>query len=80
MAKSYSLSIRLQRITKEFTHVSVPITPEILQPTADAPNNYRINREKLLRAAINLGLDPRVKWSLDGEAVITAHPLQTAPE
>jgi len=34
-----------------------------------------MDAEKLIAAAIELGRHPATNWSVDGEAVITPHPV-----
>jgi hypothetical protein len=80
MAKSSSVSVRLQRITKEVAYVSVPLTRDVLQSDAGDRTSQHIDTEKLMRAATKLGRDNQTKWSLDGEVVIAPHPLKVAPE
>jgi len=79
MAKTFSVSVRLQRVTTETTHVSVPLSAELLQPNPDGSGTKTINTEKLREAAINLGRIPSTVWSVEGAIVITLHPLQTSP-
>ena len=55
MAKTFSVSVRLQRVTTETTHVSVPLSAELWQPNPDGSGTKRINTEKLTEAAIESG-------------------------
>jgi len=79
MAKTFSVSVRLQRITTETAYVSVPLTPELMQANVNEPGTTSINTEKLMQAAMDQGRLPSTVWSLDGEPVITPHPIQTPP-
>jgi hypothetical protein len=78
MAKTFSVSVRLHRVTTETTHVSVPLSAELLQPNPDGSGTKTIDTEKLREAAINLGKIPSTVWSVEGEVLITLHPLQTS--
>jgi hypothetical protein len=66
MDKSFSVSVRLQRVTTETAHVSVPLTHGAIKP------------EKLIQAAIEKGRLPSTVWSLEAEPVITPNSIQTA--
>jgi hypothetical protein len=79
MAKTFSVSVRLQRITTETAHVSVLLTPELMQANVNEPGTTSINTENLMQAAVDQGRLPSTVWSLDGEPVITPHPIQTPP-
>jgi len=76
MANSFSVSIRLQRVTTETAHVSVLLTPELMQPNVNEPGTEAINTERLMQAAIDQGRLPSTAWRLDGEVVITPHPVK----
>ncbi len=80
MANSHSVSVRLQRVTIETAHVSVPVTPELWKENADEPGTQKIDVEKLMQAAIDQGRLPSTAWSLEGAPVITPHSLQTPPD
>lgn len=56
MDQTYSVLIRLRRTTTEVSNVSVPITSELLVPDAEGTTVRRINVEKLLGAALALGM------------------------
>jgi len=79
MAKTFSVSVRLQRITTETAYVSVLLTPDLMQVNANVPGTAGINTEKLVQAAMDQGRLSSTVWSLDGEPVIAPHPIQTAP-
>jgi hypothetical protein len=75
MPKTFSVSVRLRRVTTETAYVSVALVPNLLEPNFDQPGT--IDAEKLVRAAVELGNLPATVWTLEGEAVITPHPIQT---
>ena len=78
MAKTFSVSVRLQRVTTETAHVSVPLSQELFHSNPDGSET--IDGEKVIAAAIELGRHPATRWSIEGELVITPHPLQTPPQ
>jgi hypothetical protein len=78
MAKTFSVSVRLRRVTTETAHVSVPFSQELFQSNPDGSET--IDGEKIIAAAIELGRHPATRWNVEGEVVITPHPLQTAPQ
>jgi hypothetical protein len=80
MSKSLSVSVRLQRVTTESAHVSVLLAPELMRAIPNEPGSERINVERLMQAAIDQGHLPSTAWELDGEGVVTLHPIQTAPD
>ena len=77
MTPSYSVSFRLRRVTVEEAHVSVPITQERTIQTSE--NTRKLDVEKLVETALEMGHLPTTVWKPDGEAEVTLHPLQTAP-
>jgi len=79
MGASYSVSVRLQRLTTETAHVSVPITPELLRPSVEDPEQLIIDTEKLMEFAIKQGLLSATRWKPEGDAVVRSHPIQTPP-
>ena len=76
---SFSVSFRLRCVySVETAHVSVPLTTEFV--TGSAENPAKLDTEKLVQAAINMGRLGSTLWQADGEAEITLRPLQTPPE
>ena len=69
----FSIRYRIQRITKESASVAVPITGDLLT------DERRIDTAKAKQLAIRLGLDPSTQWEVDGEPVVSIHPLQLPP-
>ena len=78
MSKTFSGSVRLRRVTTETAHVSVHLMPDLLEPNFDQSGT--IDAEKLMQMAVELGRLPSTTWILEGEAVITPHPIQTPPD
>jgi len=78
MAKTFSISVRLQRVTTETAHVSVPLSQELFHSNPDGSET--VDGERVIAAAIELGRNPDIRWSVEGEVVVTPHPLQTPPQ
>jgi hypothetical protein len=79
MAKSFSISFRLQRVTTETAYVSVPLTAEVLLPNIET-GTATIDTDRLVQVALNLGKSSSTLWSIEGEQIITLHPIQQAPD
>ena len=77
--KTYSISFRLRRTTHEDAFVSVPVTDEVMQNAPDQQGHRRLDVDKLIREAISLGHDAKIRWRLEGEPVLEPHPIQVAP-
>jgi hypothetical protein len=73
-----ALTGRLQRVTTETAHVSVPLSQELFRSNPDGSET--IDGEKVMAAAIEMGMHPETRWSVEGKVVITPHPLQTPPQ
>jgi hypothetical protein len=73
MAESHSITVRLQRITKEAAQVSVPITSELT-------TGQKLDTTKVMQAALALGAYETTGWEADGEPTILLHPLQLPPK
>jgi len=76
MPKTFSVSVRLRRVTIETAFVSVPLIPDLLEPSFE--QSGAINAEKLMQAAADLGRQPFTAWTLE-EATMTPHPIQAPP-
>ncbi|MER6208798.1 hypothetical protein ACWDG9_26245 [Streptomyces sp. NPDC001073] len=76
--ESYSVSVRLQRTTVEERYVSVPVTDAVMRAEPDPDGSRRLDADKLLAAAIELGRDD-TDW-LPEEREVTIHPIQKAPD
>ena len=82
--ETYSISFRLQRVTKEYAFVRVLVTDEIMRTNEygeiilDERGTARIDGEKMTKRAIELGYLPSVEWYWESQE-ITPHPIQKAP-
>jgi hypothetical protein len=74
---TYSVSVRLQRITTEFAFVSVPVSDDLVIQQPDGSG--RLNAAKLMERALQLGQAPEVMWRLEDRQV-QLHPVQTPPD
>ena len=79
MDSTLSMSVRLRRVKTETTTVSVPITQEIMRPD-DQVDGPKIDVDKVIETALQLGKFDSIEWELEGEPDIQLHPIQNAPE
>jgi hypothetical protein len=61
-------------VTVEEAHVSVPITPERMIDNSE--DTAKLDVEKLVQAALEMGRLPSTVWKPDGEAETTPHPFR----
>lgn len=71
--KTYSVALRLRRVTYEDAYVAVPVTDEIIKPDADGVG--RIDFEAFVAEALRIGERAEIDWQVE-EVVNEAHPLQ----
>src|SRR5262249_33620471 len=64
---NYSIQFRLQRVTKEYAYVLVPVTEDILD--FDGQGGGRINVNKITQRSIDLGQSPEVVWYLEDKQI-----------
>lgn len=74
---SYSISVRLQRTTVEEAYVSVPVTGALMQEGPSEDGSYRLDTEKFVAAATELGRG--ADW-LPEDQQVALHPIQQAPD
>jgi hypothetical protein len=79
MDSALSMSVRLRRVRTETTTVSVPITQEVMRPD-DQGGGPKMDVDKIIEAALQLGKFDSIEWELEGEPEIQLHPIQNAPE
>ncbi|HET7076811.1 MAG TPA: hypothetical protein VFM49_05110 [Chloroflexia bacterium] len=75
--ETYSISLRLQRVTVEYAYVSVPVTTALLVDQDDG--TARLNTDRLVEQAVAMGSEAGVKWHPES-VDIQPHPTQKAPE
>jgi hypothetical protein len=66
---SYSVQIRLRRTTVECAYILVPVTSELMT------DDNRIDPEKLMRQATDLGRQAFIRWYPE-ELRVEPHPIQ----
>ena len=83
--QTYSISVRLQRLTTEYAYVRVPVTGDIMavDPSGgvalDENGNAHIDPQRMVQRAVELARSPGVTWYQEQQQV-QLHPLQKAPE
>jgi hypothetical protein len=80
MQESFSVSLRLRRVTTETAHISVPLTKDLLRLNPENPDTAGIDTDKLTEAAILQGQAASTARRLEGEPQITLHPIQTTAD
>jgi hypothetical protein len=73
-----SISVRLRRRQTETAQVSVPITEEVMRPN-DEGGGLKMDVDKIIEAAIQLGKLNSTEWEMEGEPEIQLHPVQNSP-
>jgi hypothetical protein len=82
---TYSVSLRLRRITVEYAYVSVPVTDAIMQTDdhgelkTDEKRYTRIDVEKMVQRGIDIARSGQTRWYPEEEKV-EPHPVQKAPD
>ena len=70
---TYSIAIRLRRVTYEDAYLSVPVTDRITEKKVDG--SYGIDFKKFVAEGIKLSHDPRVEWKVE-TINLEPHPSQ----
>jgi hypothetical protein len=73
-----SISVRLRRRQTETAQVSVPITEEVMRPN-DEGGGLKMDVDKIIEAALQLGKLNSTEWEIEGEPEIQLHPVQKDP-
>lgn len=71
--KSYSVSLRVRRITYEDAYVAVPVTSAITKQKEDG--TFGIDFESFVAEAIRISKDQRVEWKVES-CQTEPHPTQ----
>ena len=74
---TYSISMRLRRLTVEYAYVNVPVTDDLIKP--DEQGVGRIDVALMAQNAVEMGQHPEVVWYREEQRLET-HPIQKAPE
>lgn len=70
---TYSVQLRIRRVTYEDAYVAVPVTDKVMKKRPDG--TLGIDGEALLAEAVRLSGDPRVEWAVENRAS-EPHPEQ----
>ena len=73
---TYSVALRVRRVTYEDAYVAVPVTDAIMKMKEDGTPG--IDFEKLVAEAIRISKDPRVEWQVE-ESKTEPHQIQQSP-
>ncbi|MBO2013060.1 hypothetical protein [Hymenobacter negativus] len=71
--QTYSIQLRLRRVTYEDAYVSVILNDKVMQVQEDGTS--KIDFEKFLAEAIRVSTTPNVDWQVESSQT-EAHPLQ----
>jgi hypothetical protein len=74
---SYSISVRVQRVTTEDAYVQVPVNSTVMNVEPEPDGTYHLDTEKVWAEAVRLGVEV-TRWRLESQDV-TVHPVQQAP-
>ena len=72
---TFSIALRLRRVTYEDAYIAVPVTDAVVRPKPDG--SMGVDAEALFAEGIRIGQDSRVEWQLESSH-IEAHPTQQA--
>jgi hypothetical protein len=75
---SYSISVRVQRLTVEEGYVQVPVDGAVMSPEPAADGSYHLDGGKVMAEATRLASDLDT-WLLE-ECTVSIHPIQKAPD
>jgi len=70
---TYSVALRIRRVTYEDTYVSVPVVDAVTKQ--DQEGVWRIDPEALIAEAIRISADPRAEWKVES-CESAPHPIQ----
>jgi len=75
---TFSIALRLRRVTYEDAYIAVPVTDAVVRPKPDG--SMGVDPEALFAEGIRIGQDSRVEWQVESSKT-EAHPIQqAAPE
>ena len=72
---TFSIALRLRRVTYEDAYIAVPVTDALVRPKSDG--SMDIDPAALLAEGIRIGQDSRVEWQIESTKT-EAHPVQQA--
>lgn len=75
---TYSIALRVRRVTYEDAYIAVPVTDAIVRKAEDG--SLRVDPEAMWAEGVRISQDSRVEWQVES-INIEAHPIQqAAPE
>lgn len=72
---TYSIALRLRRVTYEDAYIAVPVTDAVVRPQPDG--TFRIDPDALWAEGLRIGKDSRVEWQVESSTT-EVHPIQNA--
>jgi hypothetical protein len=75
---SYSISVRVRRVTIEEVYVKVPVDSSVMNPEPDADGSHRLDGGKVMAEATRLATH-LAEWHVEEQSV-SIHPIQKAPD
>ena len=75
--KTYSISVRVRRVTTEEGYVRVPVTDAVMADAREPDGKFHLDGQKVFAEAVKISavLDT---WTVE-DREITVHPVQKAP-
>ena len=71
--KTFSIALRVRRVTYEDAYVAVPVTDKIMKKKEDGTHD--IDFEAFVKEAVRISKDKRVEWKVESSTT-EAHPIQ----
>jgi hypothetical protein len=74
--RTYSINVRVRRVTTEEGYVSVPVTDAVMADAPEPDGKFHLDGKKVFAEAVKMGavLD---SWTVEDQSVIV-HPVQKA--
>lgn len=72
---TYSIALRLRRVTYEDAYIAIPVTDAVVRPKPDGSSG--IDPDALWAEGVRIGQDSRVEWQIESTR-IEVHPIQQA--
>jgi len=72
---TYSIALRLRRVTYEDAYIAVPVTDAVVRPQLDG--SLLVDPDALWAEGIRIGQDSRIEWQVESSKT-EAHPTQQA--
>jgi len=73
--ETYSIALRLRRITYEDAYIAVPVNDAIVRKAEDG--SLRVDSQAMIAEGIRISQDGRVEWQVESTST-EVHPLQQA--